>query len=152
MSNTVANTWTKGNKVTAVGTAVNPFNTRSIVMQWNQPVDDNNNDEIVSPIIDIPLNKAKNLMICCNTQALNWGSAGLDVKVYGSSTNSSTLSHWKVLHEPATLTATTIRIKEDVIVYDLEKQGIMPYMKIGVTPTADLGANDIGFTIFTTEH
>ena len=35
---------------------------------------------------------------------------------------------------------------------DLEKQGIMPYMKIGVTPAADLGARDIGFTIFTTEH
>ena len=43
MSNTVANTWTRGNKVTAVGTAVNPFNTRSIIMQWNQPVDDSNN-------------------------------------------------------------------------------------------------------------
>ena len=41
MSNTVANKWTNGNKVTAVGTAVNPFNTRSIVMQWNQPVDEN---------------------------------------------------------------------------------------------------------------
>ena len=152
MSNTVANTWTRGNKVTAVGTAVNPFNTRSIVMQWNQPVDDNNNDEIVSPVIDIPLNKAKNLMICCNTQAVNWGSAGIDVKVYGSSTNNETLSTWKVLHEPATLSSTTIRTQEDVIVYDLEKQGVMPYMKIGVTPTADLGANDVSFTIFTTEH
>tara|TARA_R100001082_G_C4333638_1_gene146842 strand:+ start:348 stop:806 length:459 start_codon:yes stop_codon:yes gene_type:complete len=152
MSNTVANTWTKGNKVTAVGTAVNPFNTRSIVMQWNQPVDDSNNDEIVSPIIDIPLNKAKNLMICCNTQALNWGSAAIDIVIYGSSTNSSTLSHWKKLYEPSSLTAATIRAMEDVVIYDLEAKGVMPYMKIGVTPASDIGARDIGFTIFTTEH
>ena len=152
MSNTVANKWTNGNKVTETGTAVNPFNTRSIVMQWNQPVDDNNNDEILTPIIDIPLNKTKNLIICCNTQALNWGSTAIDIVIYGSSTNSSTLSHWKKLYEPSSLTAATIRAMEDVVIYDLEAKGVMPYMKIGVTPTANLGQNDVSFTIFTTEH
>ena len=52
MSNTIAGAWTKGNEAVP-GTPAKGYN--HIVFHWNSPVNDNNHDEIVSPIIDFAM-------------------------------------------------------------------------------------------------
>lgn len=145
MSNTVATSWNRGNQAVPGTPAVGyPF----IVMEWNQPVDDDNHDEILSPVIDFPMT-GQAVTILVNTEAVDTStSADVVVNVYGSTSNDSTISKWEILDTVtignANFDATTYAHR-----YDVDAKGLAPYMKIGLNPSADLGAVDIRVAVIT---
>ena len=94
MSNTVSNSWDRGNQaVPGTASPGYPF----IIMEWNQPADDNNHSIILSPIIDFPMT-GHAITILVNTEAVDTStSADVVVNVYGSTSNDSTISKWEIL-------------------------------------------------------
>ena len=145
MSNTIAVAWTKGNKAVP-GTPAKGYN--HILFQWNSPVDDSNHDEIVSPIIDFGM-KGDIVTFMINTEAVNTGtSADLVVNIYGATNNYSTLSKWEIMH---TTTISNADFDGSVYkyVYDIDTRGLAPFMKIGIDPSADLGAKGITVGVIT---
>ena len=140
MSNTIGH-WDRGNKPVAGTPSVGyPF----IIMEWNQPVDDSNNDEILSPLMNFSLEGykgSKAVTFLINTEAASIAN-NMVVNIYGSTSNDSTISKWEVMDtvtiSNANLTGTTY-----AHVYDIDAKGTAPYMKIGLTPSADPGAVDI---------
>lgn len=145
MSNTVSSSWDKGNSpVAGSGTAAKGYPT--IVMQWNQPSDDSNNDEIVSPLLDMPLTGTVTILV--NTEAMDTGTAAtMTLNVYGSTTNDSTISKWATL-DTVVISNANFDATAYAHVYDIETKGLAPYMKIGLNPSADIGAKDVSIAIF----
>lgn len=139
MANTVASKWDRGNApVPGTESAGYPF----IVMEWNQPSDDNNHDEILSPVIDFPIN-GHQMTILVNTEAVDTStSANVTLNVYGSTSNSSTIASWETL-DTATINNADFDGTTYAHVFDIDAKGTAPYMKIGLDPSADIGAVDI---------
>ena len=143
MSNTVNSKWNRGNApVPGTASTGYPF----ITMEWNQPVDDNNHDEILSPVMDFPFpGQAANILV--NTEGAT--TAGdFVINVYGSTSNDATISKWEVL---ATNTAANANITGTTysFLFDIDKEGLAPYMKIGLDPDSDPGAVDIRVAVIT---
>lgn len=139
MSNTVNEKWNRGN-TPVPGTASKGY--PYVDMEWNQPVDDNNHTEVLSPVIDFPLT-SQAATILVNTEAVAvGGSANLVVNIYGSATNDSTLTKWEILD---TVTISNANATETTYahLYDIDTKGLAPYMKIGIDPSADTGVIDI---------
>ena len=139
MSNTVNERWNRGN-TPVPGTASKGY--PYIDMEWNQPADDNNHDIILSPVIDFPLT-SQAATILVNTEAVDTStSADVVVNIYGSATNDSTISKWEIL-DTVTITNANFDATTYAHVYDIDGKGLAPFMKIGLDPSADLGAVDI---------
>ena len=143
MSNTVNNEWVRGNEAVP-GTPAKGYT--YIDMEWNQPSDDSNHTEILSPVIQVPF-RGDILTFIINTEAVDTStSADLTLNVYGAAVNHSTLSKWDILHTAAIGNASFDGITYKYM-YDTDTRGLLPYMKIGIDPSADLGAVDIRVAI-----
>ena len=145
MSNTVNASWNRGNKaVPGTASPGYPF----VIMEWNQPADDSNHTIILSPVIDFPMT-GQAITILVNTEAVDTStSADVVVNVYGSTSNSSTLASWEIL-DTVTILNANFDATTYAHVYDVDAKGLAPYMKIGVDPSADLGAVDIRVAVIT---
>ena len=145
MSNTVNSSWDKGNKAIPGTPSVGyPF----IVMEWNQPADDNNHDEILSPVIDFPMT-GQAVTILVNTEAVDTStSADVVVNIYGATSNHSTISKWEIM-DTVTIGNANFDATTYAHVYDVDAKGLAPYMKIGLNPSADIGAVDIRVAVVT---
>jgi len=145
MSNTVSNSWDRGNQaVPGTASPGYPF----IIMEWNQPADDSNHTEILSPVIDFPMT-GQAVTILVNTEAVDTStSADVVVNVYGSTSNDSTISKWEIL-DTVTITNANFDATTYAHRYDVDAKGLAPYMKIGLDPSADLGAVDIRVAVIT---
>ena len=143
MSNTVNSKWNRGN-AHVPGTASKGF--PFVDMEWNQPSDDSNHTEILSPVIDFPLS-SQAATILVNTEAVDTStSADVVVNIYGSATNDSTISKWEIL-DTVTITNANFDATTYAHVYDIDAKGLAPFMKIGLDPSADLGPVDIRVAI-----
>ena len=139
MSNTVASNWDRGNApIPGTESVGYPF----IIMEWNQPADDDNHSEILSPVMDFPIN-GRQMTILVNTEAVDTStSATVDLNIYGSTSNSSTIASWEIL-DTVTIANANFDGTTYAHVFDINAKGTAPYMKIGLDPSADLGAVDI---------
>jgi hypothetical protein len=136
MANANNTFWNKGNEATP-GTASTGF--PNYDFKWNNDTDDSNHSEVVSPPIQAPMNNKDSKMILLNTEKADLdNSATYTVTLYGSTHNSSTMSHWEVLDQfvvqPGDIDTTTF-----VWDYKPHEDGYAPYMKIGIDPSADPG-------------
>ena len=139
MSNTVNEKWNRGN-TPVPGTASKGY--PYVDMEWNQPVDDDNHTEVLSPVIDFPLT-SQAATILVNAEAVDTGTAAdVVVNIYGSATNDGTISKWEIL-DTVTITNANFDATTYAHLYDIDAKGLAPYMKIGLDPSADLGAVDI---------
>tara|TARA_R110000824_G_scaffold151149_1_gene322071 strand:+ start:648 stop:1094 length:447 start_codon:yes stop_codon:yes gene_type:complete len=145
MSNTVNGKWNRGNNPTP-GTASTGY--PYVDMEWNQPSDDSNHSLILSPVIDFPLN-GQAATILVNTEAVDTStSATVTVNVYGSATNDATISKWEIL-DTVSIANADFDATTYAHVFDIDAKGLAPYMKIGLDPSADLGAVDIRVAVVT---
>jgi hypothetical protein len=145
MSNTVNTSWNRGNQaIPGTPSPGYPF----INMEWNQPVDDNNHSEILSPVIDFPMG-GQAVTILVNTEAVDTiTGADVVVNIYGSTSNSATIASWEIL-DTVTIANANFDATTYAHVYDVDAKGWAPYMKIGLDPSADTGAVDIRVAIIT---
>ena len=79
MSNTVSNSWNRGNKPLP---GVPSLGYPHLTMEWNQPDDDSNHEEILSPTMDFPM-KGQAVTILVNTEAIPV-AGDIAVNIYGS--------------------------------------------------------------------
>ena len=134
MSNTVNASWNRGNQaVPGTPSPGYPF----IIMEWNQPADVSNHTEILSPVIDFPM-AGQAVTILVNTEAVDT-STSADVVV---NINSATIASWEIL-DTVTIANANFDATTYAHVYDVDAKGWAPYMKIGLDPSADIGAVDI---------
>ena len=75
-------------------------------------------------------------------------AATVDVNVYGSTSNSSTLASWEIM-DTVTISNANFDATTYAHVYDVDAKGLAPYMKIGLDPSANLGAVDIRVAVIT---
>lgn len=145
MSNTVNSSWNKGNEAIPGTPSVGyPF----IDMEWNQPADDNNHTEILSPVIDFPMT-GQAVTILVNTEAVDTStSADVVVNVYGTAKNGTAIGKWEIM-DTVTIANANFDGTTYAHVYDVDAKGLAPYMKIGLDPSADIGAVDIRVAVIT---
>ena len=143
MSNTINGEWTRGNKATPG----NPAKGYTYIdFQWNQPADDNNHDLIISPTIEVPF-RGDIITFLINTEAVDTStSADITLNVYGAAVNHSTITKWEVLHTTL-ITNVNFDAMTYKYVYYTDTRGLAPFIKIGLDPSADLGAVDIRVAI-----
>ena len=136
MSNRVSNEWSKN--VTVNGKTYYTCN-----MEWNQPTDDSNHDEIISP----PFNRKvdSDFVTFVNYKAVDTGTShDVVMHIYGSIIKANKVDM---------LTAVTIANanfdgKVYKHVYDTSTNGIAPTMFVSLDPADDIGAVDIDIAIY----
>lgn len=143
MSNTVSNSWNRGNKPLP---GVPSLGYPHLTMEWNQPDDDSNHEEILSPTMDFPM-KGQAVTILVNTEAIPV-AGDIAVNIYGAASNHSTISQWEIM-DTVTITNANLTNTTYAHVYDVDAKGIAPYMKIGLNPDADPGVVDIKVGVIT---
>tara|TARA_R100000742_G_C4216370_1_gene41351 strand:- start:191 stop:622 length:432 start_codon:yes stop_codon:yes gene_type:complete len=136
MSNRISNEWSR--KSTSSGKVYHVCK-----MEWNQPADDNNDDEIISPPFNWTVDS--DFVTFVNYKAVDTSTShDVVMHIYGSI---------NTVNKADMLTAVTIANanfdgKVYKHFYDVSSNGIAPLMFISLDPADDIGAVDIDIAIY----
>ena len=135
MSNTISQIWIQK------GGIKNPY--YCCTMEWNQPSDDSNHDEIISPAFNWSVDS--DFVIFVNYKAVDTSTtANVDLHVYGSINGIDRVDMLTAI----TISNANFDGKIYKSLYDVSTNGIAPNMYISLDPSADLGAVDIDVAVF----
>lgn len=139
MSNTVNATWIKQ---PIAGGSSNEY-VYQCTMEWNQPSDDSNHTEIISPKFIWKVDS--DFVVFVNYKAVDTStSADVVMHIYGSIDNTNKID----MVTAQTITNANFDGKIYKYLYDVSTNGIAPVMYVSLDPSADLGAVDIDVAVF----
>tara|TARA_Y100000593_G_scaffold84183_1_gene159270 strand:- start:106 stop:537 length:432 start_codon:yes stop_codon:yes gene_type:complete len=112
-------------------------------MKWNQPVDDSNHSEIISPAFNWTIDS--DFTVFVNYKAVDT-STSHDVvfHVYGSIDTTNKVDMMTAI----TVANANFDGKIYKYFYDVSTNGIAPYMYVALDPAGDIGATDIAVSVF----